>query len=62
MYIIVSFGLVYLTENFNYWGLLMVFVPLLVGFNFGINHFEQLEKKDENYRQETTLNSTVAVG
>jgi MFS family permease len=49
MYIIVSFGLVYLVEKFDNWGLLIVFIPIIIGFNFGISHFEKLEKAAGNY-------------
>lgn len=58
MYVIVSFGLVYLTKNFDYWGLLLVFVPLLISFKWGINHFEILEAKEveKNNFQGNNLN------
>lgn len=45
MYIITSFGLAYLTEYFDYWGILMIMVPITIGYYFGLRHFEQLEKK-----------------
>ena len=47
--VITSFGLVYLTEHFNYWGLLIIFIPVCIGFIFGISHFEKLEKAIGNY-------------
>ena len=44
MYIITSFSLVYLTETFNYYGLWLVTVPVSIGFLWGVNHFEKLDK------------------
>lgn len=49
LYILTSFGFVYLTNIFSHWGLLVVFVPILILFKFGINHFEKLEKLAGNY-------------
>jgi MFS family permease len=60
MYIVVSFGLVYLVEKFNHWGLLIIFIPVIIGFNFGISHFEKLEKEAENYPK-STLKMVTAV-
>ena len=45
MYVIVSFGLIYLTEYFGHWGLLMLFCLISLGFAFGLFHFEKLGKK-----------------
>ncbi|WP_425362725.1 MFS transporter [Candidatus Tisiphia endosymbiont of Hybos culiciformis] len=44
MYVITSFGLVYLIEYFGNWGLLILFVPFLMAYGFGLRHFEMLEK------------------
>lgn len=49
MYIIMSFGLVYLTEKFGSYGLLMIALPLSVAFNMALNHFWNLEKVAGNY-------------
>ena len=49
VYIITSFGLVFLTYYFNNWGLLIIMVPMVLGFTFGVYHFESLEKEAENY-------------
>jgi MFS transporter, MHS family, proline/betaine transporter len=43
VYIVSSFGLTYLIEYFGYWGLLVIMVPTLVGYGYGLNHFKQLE-------------------
>ena len=51
MSVIISFGLVYLIEAFGHWGVLMLMLPVTLGFIFGILHFEQLEKASGNYPQ-----------
>lgn len=43
MYIITSFGLVYLTEAFGHYGLWIIMLPVTLGFLWGIKHFETLE-------------------
>ncbi|MFN7094961.1 MAG: MFS transporter, partial [Burkholderiales bacterium] len=43
IYIITSFGLTYLIDYFGYWGLLVIMVPALIGYGYGLNHFKQLE-------------------
>lgn len=43
MYIVTSFGLIYITTWFTHWGLLLVFIPSVIIFFLGIKHFEQLE-------------------
>ncbi|HJD64106.1 MAG TPA: MFS transporter [Rickettsia endosymbiont of Sericostoma sp.] len=44
MYVVTSFGLVYLIERFGNWGLLILFIPFIVLYGFGLRHFEMLEK------------------
>lgn len=44
-HIIASFGLVYLIEYFGNYGLLVLMIPITLGFAFGIYHFEKLEKQ-----------------
>ncbi|MDE8612083.1 MFS transporter [Rickettsia felis] len=48
MLLITSFGLAYLTEHFNYWGILMIMIPVTIGYYFGLRHFENLEKNSEH--------------
>jgi MFS family permease len=43
MYIITSFGLVYLTEAFGHYGLWIIMLPVTMGFLWGIQHFKTLE-------------------
>ncbi len=42
-YLITSFGLVYLTESFGNWGILIIMVPVCIGYFIGLRHFEKLE-------------------
>lgn len=49
MYIVVSFGLVYLTKMLHYWGLFIIFALVGIGFAIGLSHFEKLEKEAGNY-------------
>ncbi|MBW8309443.1 MAG: MFS transporter [Candidatus Paracaedibacteraceae bacterium] len=43
MYIVTSFGLIYLTTWFGHWGLWLVFIPSVAGFFLGVRYFEKLE-------------------
>lgn len=43
IYIITSFSLVYLTCYFGTFGLLIIMLPLTLGFLWSVNHFETLE-------------------
>ncbi len=43
MYIVTSFGLIYLTDWFGAWGLWVVFIPATIGFLMSVRHFEKLE-------------------
>ena len=45
-YVITSFGLVYLTESFGNWGILIIMVPVCVGYTIGLRHFENLDRID----------------
>ena len=62
MYVITSIGLVYLTEKFNHYGLLVIFVPLIIGFWYGFIHCEQTEKAAGNYpHHKHSLNLTTDI-
>jgi len=49
MYVITSFAIIYLVEKFGYYGLLIIMFPMILGYMFGLNHFENLEKECGNY-------------
>lgn len=45
MYIITSFGLVYLTRDIGHYGLWIITIPVSYGFYLGFTHFEKIHKK-----------------
>lgn len=51
MYIITSFGLVYLTEILGHWGVLVIMIPTAIGFLWGVYHFEIFENSQKSLRQ-----------
>ncbi|WP_425361579.1 hypothetical protein [Candidatus Tisiphia endosymbiont of Ceraclea dissimilis] len=44
IYVISSFGFVYLTECFGNWGIWFIMIPIIIGFAYGLLHFENLVK------------------
>jgi hypothetical protein len=49
MYVVTSFGLVYLVESFGNWGLLVIMIPATISYALGRRHFEKLEIAAGNY-------------
>jgi MFS family permease len=49
IYTITAFGIIFLAEKFGHWGLLVVFIPVTIGFIYGLNHFQFLEKEAGSY-------------
>ena len=54
VYLLTTFGLVYLLWYFGNWGLLLLLVPVLAGYGWALLHFEKLEKAAEGYPQKKT--------
>lgn len=50
MSIITSIGLVYFIDRFGNWGVLLIMLPVVFGYRFGLVHFETLEQAVGNYR------------
>lgn len=48
IYIVTSFGMIYLGEAFGNYGLLFIMVPIILGFYWGVCHFERLEKENDS--------------
>ncbi len=46
---VTSFSFVYLVSYFGNYGLLIIILPVALGFSYGLNHFEYLEKMAGNY-------------
>lgn len=42
MYAITSFGFIYLIDYFGNWGLWGIMIPSIIGFAYGLFHFENL--------------------
>lgn len=53
VYIITSFGTVYLTEYFGTYGLLFLIIPVVTGYLYGLNTFIELEREVGNYPKKT---------
>ncbi|KDO03177.1 Proline porter II [Rickettsia tamurae subsp. buchneri] len=56
MYIITSFGITYFVHIFGQYGLLIIIIPLIAGYTFGLYHFEKLEKEVGNYPKKISDN------
>ena len=48
MHIITSFGMVFLVKYFDHVGILIILIPVSLGFWFGLNYFEKLEKESRD--------------
>ncbi len=55
MYFVTSFGTIYLTDLFGVWGLLIIIVPVTIGYFYGLNTFINLEKEAGTYHKKTFL-------
>lgn len=49
MYVMTSFGLLYLVDVFGCYGLWIIMMPMTVGFLWGVNHFIKLEKASGDF-------------
>lgn len=49
-YLVTSFGLVYLTESFGNLGILIIMMPICLGYLIGLRHFEKLERGSNEFR------------
>ena len=49
IYAITSFGLTYLIDFCGYWGILILMVPIFIGYGYALNHFKDLEKAAGRY-------------
>ena len=55
MTVVASFGLVYLlVEHFGYWGIPILIIPFIIGYRWGVLHFEQLELSAGNSLQKAS--------
>jgi MFS transporter, MHS family, proline/betaine transporter len=49
MYIVTSFGLIYLFEYLGYLGLLIIIIPIIISYALSISYFDKLEKEAGSY-------------
>lgn len=49
MYVICSFGIVFLTDKFGNFGLTILLIPVILASMYGVIHFEGLEKDNKNH-------------
>jgi len=49
MYFVTAFAFVYFTDKYNNYGLLIIMIPVIIGFFYALFHFEKLEKEAGNY-------------
>ena len=47
VYVVTSFGLVYLTNYLGNWGILGIMGPMIIGYGFALLHFEKLERMSQ---------------
>lgn len=45
IFVFSSFGLIFLMKVFSYWSVAIIAVPTMIGFAYGLSHFEKLERK-----------------
>jgi len=45
MFVVTSFGLVYLGSYFGHFGIWFIVLPITIGYLYGVRHFEGLERK-----------------
>lgn len=57
VYIITSFGLVYLTEGFGHYGVWVITLPITIGFIWAVRHFEKQEKISKKKDVEAVLDN-----
>lgn len=48
-YVGTAFGLTYLIAYLGYWGLLVLMIPGLIAYGYGLNYFTELERKENRY-------------
>jgi MFS family permease len=49
MFIVTSFGLIYLQRYFGYYGIWLISLPVTGGYLYGLKYFEKLERKRKLY-------------
>lgn len=58
-YVITSFGLVYLTEQFGHWGIWIITLPSVIGYLWAIHHYEVLEGIKKRFEKGSILTNLI---
>jgi hypothetical protein len=61
-YVITSFGIVYITHIFGHYGLWIVTIPISMGFYYGVQYFEKIEKKTEKFSSNSECKNSKDLG
>lgn len=59
VYLITSISLIYLTDYFNHYGMLVITVPVFIGFAIGLSHFFKLEKEAGNFPEKKIMGNDL---
>lgn len=59
IFVVTSFGLVYLTEYFGHLGANFILIPVTVGFLWAVHYFEQLEEKSSKLKSIQSLKAAA---
>ena len=59
IYVVTSFGLIYLTNYFGVFGMWFITIPMVIAYYYGVLHFEYLERKIGIYPNLTKLQPTL---
>jgi len=49
IFTITTFGSIFLIKYLDHWGVMVILVPVTLGFWYGVNYFKKLEKEAGNY-------------
>jgi len=59
--VIISFGCIYVTDKFGYYGLLLVISPIVAGYAFAIYYFSDLNTAIENHHKKNNNPDSLAL-
>jgi len=61
IYFITAFGLVYLTEPFGHFGLWFIMIPACIGYIWGVQYFDKLERERNDYHPANRASAEFAL-
>ena len=57
--VLTSFGLIYVINYWGNWGILIIMLPVILGYGFGLLHFQRLEEESGHYSSSQKKNFVV---